>query len=353
MRAVQRVGDAVVAVVGGAVAGFVMVVDDEVEQVYVARNHRGSGVAVALLAEAERLVAAGGHGRAWLAVVAGNLRARRFYARNGWEDTGLFDHHAPSDQGPVRVPAHRYVKRLMGPRRAEVHSSASTWRQPAPPAVSPERSALVKAIAERVLTIGTGRLLVGIDGLTASGKTSFGHELAEWISAAGRPVLRASLDDFKKPWKDRHLYDRESGEGYYRNAYDYDVVKCLLLDPCRTPGATSAVLCSIDPLTQQNHAAERTALTSDTVLIVDGVFAFRPEINGYWDFRVWLHVDAELSVQRGAARDQNWAGSEAESIHRNRYLVAEDIYLREVEPLPMADVIVDNSTFASPRILTP
>ncbi|MER6303783.1 GNAT family N-acetyltransferase [Kitasatospora sp. NPDC001539] len=112
VRAVQRVGDAVVAVVGGAVAGFVMVVDDEVEQVYVAGNHRGSGVAAALLAEAERLVVAGGHGRAWLAVVAGNLRARRFYARNGWEDAGIFDHHAPSDEGPVRVPAHRYVKRL-------------------------------------------------------------------------------------------------------------------------------------------------------------------------------------------------------------------------------------------------
>ncbi|MGW2378450.1 hypothetical protein [Kitasatospora sp. NPDC001683] len=44
MRAVQHVGDAVVAVIGGAVAGFVMVADDEVAQVYVARNHRGNGV---------------------------------------------------------------------------------------------------------------------------------------------------------------------------------------------------------------------------------------------------------------------------------------------------------------------
>ncbi|MBB4789889.1 nucleoside/nucleotide kinase family protein [Streptomyces nodosus] len=79
---------------------------------------------------------------------------------------------------------------------------------------------LVEKIAKRILALGEGRLLVGVDGFTAAGKTSFGHELAEWISAAGRPVLRATLDDFKKPWRDRHLYDRESGEGYYRNAYD-------------------------------------------------------------------------------------------------------------------------------------
>jgi ribosomal protein S18 acetylase RimI-like enzyme len=89
-----------------------MVVDDEVEQVYVARQPRGSGVADTLMAHAERRIAEAGHSSAWLAVVAGNDRARRFYERRGWEDEGLFDHQAVSERGPVRVPAHRYVKQL-------------------------------------------------------------------------------------------------------------------------------------------------------------------------------------------------------------------------------------------------
>ena len=113
-RAGERTGDTVVAVADGAVAGFVMVTDDEVEQVYVAAAHRGSGVAAPLLAEAERLVRAGGYERAWLAVVAGNTRARRFYERNGWVDEGLFDHLAEGPDGPIHVPAHRYVKLLAG-----------------------------------------------------------------------------------------------------------------------------------------------------------------------------------------------------------------------------------------------
>jgi ribosomal protein S18 acetylase RimI-like enzyme len=113
-RAAERVGDTVVAIVDDAVAGFVMVVDDEVEQVYVAADHRGSGVADTLLAEAERLVRAGGHERAWLAVVAGNTRARRFYERRGWVDEGLFDHRPEGPDGPIHVPAHRYVKRFCG-----------------------------------------------------------------------------------------------------------------------------------------------------------------------------------------------------------------------------------------------
>ncbi|MER5492227.1 uridine kinase [Streptomyces sp. NPDC002490] len=241
----------------------------------------------------------------------------------------------------------------MGMRRADVHHSASSWRQPCPEPASAERSRLVGGIAEHVLALGRGRLLVAIDGFTAAGKTSFGHELAERIGAAGRPVLRATLDDFKRPWRDRHLYDRESGEGYYRNAYDYEAVRRLLLDPSRSPGATTCALCSIDPLTQRDHSAQTAPLGTDTVLVVDGVFAFRPEIDGYWDFRILLQVDAELSVRRGAERDREWAGAEAESIHRDRYLVAGRAYFREVDPPSLADVVIDNSVFARPRVVAP
>ncbi|MET9245045.1 uridine kinase [Nonomuraea sp. NPDC003709] len=228
--------------------------------------------------------------------------------------------------------------------------SVSTWQQPCPAPASPERSALVARVVERVLACGGGRVLVGIDGFTASGKTSFGHELAEEIVKAGRPALRATLDDFKKPWKDRHLYDRESGEGYYRNAYDYEAVKRLLLEPGRSVEAVSCALCGIDPLTQIDHSGTTTPLAADSVVVVDGVFAFRPEIDKYWDLRIWMDVDAELSVRRGAERDQDWAGSEAESIHRNRYLVAERIYLEETDPLRRMDVVIDNTVFDRPRI---
>jgi len=109
-RAAERVGDTTVATIDGSVAGFIMVVGDEVEQVYVAAEHRGRGVAQVLLTAAERQVADNGFGKAWLAVVASNARARAFYARAGWFDQGLFDHQAYGEAGPITVPAHRYVK---------------------------------------------------------------------------------------------------------------------------------------------------------------------------------------------------------------------------------------------------
>ncbi|QNE18750.1 GNAT family N-acetyltransferase [Kribbella qitaiheensis] len=111
-RVPERIGDTTVAVAGDEVAGFVMVVADEVEQVYVSGDHRGSGVAGVLIADAERQVKANGHDEAWLAVATGNARARRFYERSGWADSGAFDYPAITEHGPIPVPCHRYTKKV-------------------------------------------------------------------------------------------------------------------------------------------------------------------------------------------------------------------------------------------------
>src|SRR5689334_17895907 len=69
-RTPARVGDTTVAVSeDGVLLGFTMIDRDEVEQLFVGRPARGSGVATELLAEAERQVASAGHDVAWLAVV--------------------------------------------------------------------------------------------------------------------------------------------------------------------------------------------------------------------------------------------------------------------------------------------
>ena len=109
---VAETDETTVADVDGAIAGFVMVHDDEVEQVYVARDFRGSGVAVPLLAEAERQVAAAGHDVAWLAVVRGNDRAQAFYLKRGWVDEGDEDYPVVALGESFISPCRRFTKRL-------------------------------------------------------------------------------------------------------------------------------------------------------------------------------------------------------------------------------------------------
>ncbi|QEO16320.1 GNAT family N-acetyltransferase [Agromyces intestinalis] len=108
-RAHDRVDDTIVATRADAVAGFVMIDGDQVDQLYLDRAARGSGIGAVLLGAEEQAIVAAGYGRAWLAVATGNNGARRFYERQGWADEGPFVHHAPTPDGGVAVDCHRFV----------------------------------------------------------------------------------------------------------------------------------------------------------------------------------------------------------------------------------------------------
>lgn len=194
-----------------------------------------------------------------------------------------------------------------------------------------------------------------VDGRTGAGKTGFGHELAAALRALGRPTLRASLDDFKHPW--RHArergYDRVTGEGYYRNAYDFRSARELLMIPAGPAGSGVVALCGHDPLTGADHRSVTVLAPGDAILVVDSVFAFRPEYNDLWDYRIWLEVEADVALQRGIARDRDAEGAEeALRVHRDRYRAAEEIYIAEVGPQSVADIVVGNDDFASPAVLS-
>lgn len=236
----------------------------------------------------------------------------------------------------------------------EAFESVSTWRQPVPPSASEERAALIRAIAGEIAALSPGRLRVAADGLTAAGKTSFGHELAAALRELGRPTLRASMDDFKHPWRHarEHGYDRLSGAGYYRNAYDFGSARDLLLIPAGPEGSGRVVLCAHDPLTGEDHRQTAVTAPGDAILIVDSVFAFRPEYDDCWDYRIWLEVSEQTALRRGIARDTAAEGAEdAARVHRDRYHVAAEIYVAEAGPRERADLVIDNSDFARPRIL--
>ena len=109
LRVPPRVRRTTVATTADDIVGFVTAHHDEVEQLFVAQGARGGGVADALLRHAEQVIAAGFE-VAWLAVVAGNARARRFYERNGWRDAGGFDYGAEIEGGTLLVPSRRYEK---------------------------------------------------------------------------------------------------------------------------------------------------------------------------------------------------------------------------------------------------
>lgn len=108
VRAAQRVSDTWVGEIDGVVKGFVSVAGDELEELFVIRAARGTGLADALITRGTQAIREAGYRRAWLAMVTGNARAAAFYTRQGWRDLGRIDYRAQTLDGTIVVDCHRY-----------------------------------------------------------------------------------------------------------------------------------------------------------------------------------------------------------------------------------------------------
>ena len=96
----------------GAPVGFCIVKGDELYQLFVSAPSRGSGVAAALIVDAEARLSEGGVKTAWLACAIGNERAARFYERRGWYRAGTMVNRLETDNGLFLLEVWRYEKSL-------------------------------------------------------------------------------------------------------------------------------------------------------------------------------------------------------------------------------------------------
>ena len=96
----------------GEPLGFSTIRGDELYQLFVSTEARGSGVAVALVADAEARLAESGVETAWLACAIGNERAARFYEKCGWRRAGTMVSRLETPEGIFPLEVWRYEKDL-------------------------------------------------------------------------------------------------------------------------------------------------------------------------------------------------------------------------------------------------
>ena len=96
----------------GAALGLCVIKGDELHQLFVARQARGTGVAAALIDDGEAQLSGRGVTTAWLACGVGNHRAARFYEKRGWVNARTVANRIETAEGVFEVPVWRYEKRL-------------------------------------------------------------------------------------------------------------------------------------------------------------------------------------------------------------------------------------------------
>ncbi len=187
---------------------------------------------------------------------------------------------------------------------------------------------LSRAVAE--LARRRDRVVVGIDGPDAAGKTTLADGLAV---ALGNAAVRVAVDDFLRPREVRYRRGELSPEGYYRDSVDEDALATVIRGFRETRGGAGS--------------------EGRGVLVIDGIFLQRPSVRSLLDLTVYLRVSPAESLRRALVRDLELFGSaeEVERRYRARYLPGQELYRAEVDPDATADVLVDNDDVDAPRVL--
>lgn len=123
-----------------------------------------------------------------------------------------------------------------------------------------------------------------------------------------------------------------------------------LLAPLGPKGTRRFRRAAFDLLCDVAVESEWETASEDAILLFDGVFLHRDELRGFWDFSVFVEAGFEKTVTRTATRDQYLFG-DADAVRKRyaeRYVPGQELYLRSVDPVRLADVVIDNNDFAAP-----
>lgn len=217
-----------------------------------------------------------------------------------------------------------------------------------------KRTEALTELADAVLAVQRPHpVRVAIDGCSAAGKTTMADELAEVLRArTDREVIRAGIDYFKRAVELRTAYPVESPESYYYDMWDHDAIRDRLLVPLG-PGGDRRYTTAVRETSARN-ALNLPVLTArpDAVLIADGAFLQRPELDAYWDLRIYVHVGFDVVLRRGTERDKAFmtSAAAAEQRYLNRYIPGERMYVDQVDPRSRAQLVIDNEDPANPTI---
>lgn len=161
------------------------------------------------------------------------------------------------------------------------------------------RLEVLNRLAERIAAIHrTHPTRVAVDGVDGVGKTTLADDLVQPLRSIVRHVIRASIDGFHNPGSVRLTRGSLSGEGYFLDSFNYAALRLQLLDPLGPNRNREYRTQVFDYRTDSEAPSIIHRASEDAILLFDGVFLLRPELQDVWDFAIWVEAPFDVTVQR-------------------------------------------------------
>lgn len=176
------------------------------------------------------------------------------------------------------------------------------------------------------------RAVVAIDGATTAGTSQVAGELVALAQRlAGREVVRVVIDGFTASDYGR-VSDVDMWENEYHRRFDYAAFRRRALVPFRSGIEVCPAV--FDIRAGEPVLSDAIEPSADAVLLVDGPFLHRPELNDAWDASLYV---------AGATPETGTAGDDAHAAAQRFY--------SEQSPSQQATWVLDNTTSAQPILM--
>lgn len=183
-------------------------------------------------------------------------------------------------------------------------------------------------------------LIIGIDGLGGAGKSTISEKLHNLLVSDNFNVTLLHIDDFIHPRAVRYNNNYAEWKCYYNLQWRYDYLTNKVIKPIRNNTDFNEKIELYDK-DNDTYFLSQTNVPAGSIVIIEGVFLQRRELNGVFDYIIYIDVPEKIRLERVLERD-GYIGDKQQikAKYDNRYFPAEHHYIKICSPDTNADYII-------------
>jgi uridine kinase len=178
------------------------------------------------------------------------------------------------------------------------------------------------------------RFILGIDGLSRSGKTTLVKEVEYHLQELNISICIFHIDDYIVERKRRYNTKHEEWYEYYQLQWDIEWLRDNLFKELKVSKELHLFEYDFYTDTQKSHVVK---IPDTCLIIIEGVFLQRSEWRTFYDYMIYLDCPRDKRFKRESDATQK----NVEKFEK-RYWKAEDYYLETVSPKKQADLLILN-----------
>lgn len=216
---------------------------------------------------------------------------------------------------------------------------------------------LLKNISKKIVNKRHNKpIIIGINGVDGSGKSTFAKNLENFFINSGERVSRISIDSFHNPKKIRYRKGEISADAFYLDSINFEGFKEQSLKPLKSAKKYPINIASqIFNLESDTSEMISTEIFENDIVIFEGIFLFRQDMKDFFDFKIFIDADFNKTMKRMVLRDLSPTATRQQiELYKERtnkkYIAGQKLYFTENDPKALSDIIINNNDYEKPFI---